>query len=130
MASPNLTLAKASLDPPPAKAFCKPNYSDSAIENYLKSGIYPDGVDKVYKSGLPKKIQIFFVLEGVLLHYVGGKDKRAPRLVVQSEEEQHSLIKVTHDAAHLGRDNDLSQLNERYYWPTMYSQVCEYVSIF
>ncbi len=39
MASPDL--AKASLDPPSAKAFSKPansKYSDSAITNYLKSG--------------------------------------------------------------------------------------------
>ncbi len=132
MASPDPVLAKASLDPPSAKAFSKPansKYSDSAITNYLKSGVYPDGVDKVYKSGLRKRSK-FFVLGGGHLHYVGGKDKRTPRLVVQSEQEQHRLVKVTHDAAHLGRDKVLSQLNEKYYWPAMYSQVCEYVSIF
>ena len=60
---------------------------------------------------------------------VGGKDKKKPRLVVQSEEEKLRLIKTTHDTAHLGRDKILSQLNERYYWPSMYSQVCEYVSL-
>ena len=45
---------------------------------------------------------------------------------MQSEEEQLRFVKTTHDTAHLGR---LSQLNERYYWPSMYSQVCEYVSL-
>ncbi len=117
MASRDPVLAKASLDPPSAKAFSKPansKYSDSAITNYLKSGVYPDGVDKVYKSGLRKRSK-FFVLGGGHLHYVA---------------EQHRLVKVTHDAAHLGRDKVLSQLNEKYYWPAMYSQVGEYVSIF
>ncbi len=55
MASPDPVLAKASLDPLSAKAFSKPansKYSDYAITNYLKSGVYPDGVDKVNKSGL------------------------------------------------------------------------------
>lgn len=131
MASPDPTLAQASLDLPSATAFSKPDskYSDSAITNYLKSGAYPGGVDKVYKSGLRKRSK-FFVLEGGHLHYVGGKDKRTPRLVVQSEQEQQRLVKITHDAAHLGRDKVLSQLNERYYWPAMYSQVCEYVSLY
>ena len=45
---------------------------------------------------------------------------------MQSEEEQLRLVKTTHDTAHLGR---LSQLYEMYYWPSMYSQVCEYVSL-
>ncbi len=42
MASPDPVLAKASLDPLSAKAFSKPansKYSDSAITNYLKSGV-------------------------------------------------------------------------------------------
>ena len=62
------------------------------------------------------------------LHYVGGKVKKAPRLVVKTKKEQDKLIKSTHDAAHLGRDKTRSVLNERYYWPDMYSQVCSYVS--
>ena len=103
-------------------------YQHSEVENYLRSGSYPEDADKRYKSGLRKRSK-FFVLEGGHLHYVGGKDKKKPRLVVQSEEEQLRLVKTTHDTAHLGRDKILSQLNERYYWPSMYSQVCEYVSL-
>ena len=59
------------------------------------------------------------------LHYVGGKVKKNPTLVIQSVER---LIKTIHDTAHLGRDKALSQLTKRYYWPDMYKQVCEYVS--
>jgi hypothetical protein len=63
------------------------------------------------------------------LMYIGGKVKKSPRLVVESEEEQVKLVKTVHDAAHLGRDKILSQLNERYYWPDMYKHVCDYVSL-
>ena len=68
-------------------------------------------------------------MDAGLLHYIGGKIKQRPRLVVQSEGEQLRLIKTIHDTAHLGRDKTLSQLNERYYWPEMYNQVCSYVSL-
>ena len=51
-----------------------------------------------------------------------------PRLVVSEEKEQLRLIQNVHDQAHLGRDKTLSQLNERYYWPEMYKQICTYVS--
>ena len=68
-------------------------------------------------------------MDAGLLHYIGGKVKQRPRLVVQSEREQLRLIKTIHDTAHLGRDKTLSQLNEQYYRPEMYNQVCSYVSL-
>ena len=49
--------------------------------------------------------------------------------MVEGEQEQMNLIRTIHDVAHLGRDKILSQLNERYYWPEMYKQVCDYVSL-
>ena len=45
------------------------------------------------------------------LHYIGGKVKKKPRLVVHSEDEQLKIIKTIHEAAHLGRDKILSQLD-------------------
>ena len=62
------------------------------------------------------------------LHYIGGKVKKKHRLDVQSVDEQQRLIKTIHNAAHLGRDETLSQLNECYYWSDMYKQVGAYVS--
>lgn len=102
-------------------------YSYSDIANYLSSGIYPAGANKATKSGLRKRSK-FFTMEGGHLHYIGGKVKKKPRLVVQSVVEQQRLIRAIHDTAHLGRDKTLSQLNERYYWSDMYKQVCAYVS--
>ena len=58
--------------------------------------------------------------------YIGGKVKKTPRLVVEGDHEQMNIIQRIHD---VGRDKILSQLNERYYWPNMYKQVCEYVSL-
>ena len=102
-------------------------YSFCEIANYLLYGTYPAGANKAAKSGLRKRSK-FFSMEGGHLHYVGGKIKKNPRLVVQSVDEQQRLVKTIHDTAHLGRDKTLSQLNERYYWPDMYKQVCAYVS--
>jgi hypothetical protein len=105
---------------------CSYPYSD--IISYLTSGTYPTGTEKEARNSLRKRSK-FFVMDAGHLHYVGGKVKKKPRLVVQAKKEQVRLIKTIHDTAHLGRDKTLSVLNERYYWPDMYSQVCTYVSI-
>ena len=102
--------------------------SFSDIANYLSHSTYPAGADKFAKCSLRKRSK-FFTMEGGHLHYVGGKVKKNPRLVVQSVDEQQRLVKTIHDTAHLGRDKTLSQLNECYYWPDLYKQVCEYVKI-
>ena len=78
------------------------------ISNYLTSGVYPVGSDKASKRSLHKR-EAYFTMDAGLFHYIGGKVKQRPRLVVQSEGEQLRLIKTIH---HLGRDKTLSQLNE------------------
>ena len=103
-------------------------YSYTAIKDYLADGVYPDGYEKQYKHGLRKRSK-YFILDGGHLMYIGGKVKKIPRLVVEGEQEQMNLIRTIHDVAHLGRNKILSQLNERYYWPEMYKQVCDYVSL-
>ena len=108
------------------KLECSHTYSD--IATYLTSGTYPVDADRALKRSLRKRCA-YFTMDAGHLHYIGGKVKQRPRLVVQSEEEQLRLIQTTHDTAHFGRDKTLSQLSERYYWPEMYSQVCTYVSV-
>lgn len=103
-------------------------YSYTAIKEYLAAGIYPDCYDKQSKHGLRKRSK-YFILDGGHLMYIGGKAKKTPRLVVEDVQEQMKLIRAIYDAAHLGRDKILSQLNERYYWPEIYKQVCDYVSL-
>ena len=100
--------------------------SFSDIANYLSHGTYPAGADEATKSSLRKRSK-FFTMERGHLHYVGGKVKKNPTLVIQSVDEQQRLIKTIHDTAHLGRDKALSQLTKRYCWPDMY-KVCQYVS--
>ncbi len=85
------------------------------------------------KGGVRKRAK-YFVMEGYL-HYIGGKKKQSPRLVICNNSEQLRLINTVHDQAHLGRDKTLShcqfQLTEKYYWaywPSMYEQVGAYVS--
>lgn len=102
------------------------NYSH--IISYLTGGAYPNGADKAMKNSIRKRSK-FFVMEAGHLHYVGGKLKKKPRLVVQDLAEQQRLIETTHNTAHFGRDKTLSVLNERYYWPDMYKQICAYVSV-
>ena len=98
------------------------------LRAYLQSGCYPQDASKNVKHGLRKRAK-YFVLQGGHLHYIGGEKKMKPRLVVSEEKEQLRLIQNVHDQAHLGRDKTLSQLNERYYWPEMYKQICTYVSL-
>ena len=103
------------------------NYSYGAITTYLQSGCYPPNADKQEKHGLRKRAK-YFIVQGGHLHYIGGRKKKSPRLVISEEKEQLRLVQNIHDQAHLGRDKTLSQLTERYYWPEMYKQVCAYVS--
>ena len=100
-------------------------YSHSDIAKYLSSGLYPANADEVTKCTIRKRSK-FFIVEGGHLHYVGGKVKKSPKLVVVNEDEQHRLVRTVHD---LGRDKTLSKLSERYYWPDMYKQICAYVSV-
>ena len=92
---------------------CHQTYVD--IANYLKSGTYPEGADKVQERSIRRRSE-FFTMDAGHLQYIGGKVKQRPRLVQQSEEEQLRLIRTMHNTAHLVRDK-MSQLNGRYYWP-------------
>ena len=58
-------------------------YSLLDIANYISLGTYPGGADKVTKCSIRKGAK----LEGGHLHYVSGKVKKTPRLVVKNEEE-------------------------------------------
>ena len=63
-------------------------YSHLIIENYLKSGVYPDVADKI-QVRIEKEIKVF-LLEGGHVHYIGGKEKTKPKLLVQSEQERQT----------------------------------------
>ena len=59
---------------------------------------------KLLRAAYIRKRSKFDTMEGGHLHYVGGKVKKNPTLVIQSVDEQQRLIKTIHDTAHLGRD--------------------------
>ena len=71
------------------------SYSYSEITAYLQSGCYPQDASKNEKHGLRKRAK-YFVLQGGHLHYIGGKKKMKPRLVVSEEKEQLRLIQNVH----------------------------------
>ena len=60
-------------------------YSD--IAKCLSTGAYSADADKATKGSI-RKCSKFFVLEGGHLHYIGGKVKKSPRLVVHNEDER------------------------------------------
>ena len=51
------------------------------------------------------------------------------RLFVIDKVERERNIITIHDKAHFGRDKTLAQINDKYYWPDMYKEVCAYVSV-
>ena len=68
-------------------------------------------------------------MENGQLFYMGGRGKTCkPRLVIQDTEERQRIVATVHNQAHLGRDKIVSELNMRYYWPNMYTDVSVYVS--
>ncbi len=71
-------------------------YSYTAIKEYLRAVVYPDGYDKQSKHGLRKRSK-YFTLEGGHLMYIGGRAKKTPRLVIEGEQEQINLIRAIHD---------------------------------
>ena len=85
-------------------------FSYGEVHTYLTSGEYPPDCDKNYKRSLRRKAANFKVEEG-RLYYIGNQEKRpgvkqptgVKRIVVESEEEQMRIIRLTHDEAHLGK---------------------------
>ena len=62
------------------------SYTCDDVAAYLTSGTYPPGADKALKRSIRKR-SAYFTMDAGHLHYIGGKGKHRPRLVVQSEEE-------------------------------------------
>ena len=50
------------------------------------------------------------------------------RLFVIDKVERKRIISTIHDKAHFG-DKTITQINNKYYWPDMYKEVCAYVSV-
>ena len=102
----------------------------SEILNYIVHDQYPDAYCKKSKHQLRKRAK-YFTHNAGRLYYVGGRKHSSgqSRFFVIKKVERKRIISTTHDQAHFGRDKTLAQVNNKYYWPDMYNEVCSYVSV-
>ena len=107
------------------------------ILKFLTEKIYPDGLEKDGKRSLRRKSQSYCVHDGRLC-YVGkskGDNVRRTstrRLVVRGKEEMKRVFDECHKSAfggHVGRDNTLTKIKERFFWPGFYKDTANMVSL-
>ena len=104
------------------------------IEKYLRENRYPDGFSKQQKGILRRSCKRFQVdSESNVLYYL-DKEKDGTvkkRVVVRGEEEKLRVFCERHYSnygGHVGRDNTVSKIKDRYYWPEYYKDTIEMVS--
>ncbi len=69
-----------------------------------------------------------FAESGDLLFFVEGE--KPPRLYIPSMNLRSQVLKECHDTpivGHLGRDKTIEAVSRLYYWPTLHTDVVEYV---
>ena len=105
------------------------------LVRYLKDGCYPHEFKKQDKAVLRRLSKSYFYdREKSALFYVdiNNIDKtKFHRLVIQDHEKQR-VFEECHSAnfaGHVGRDNTLKKIKERYYWPDYYKDTLEMVNI-
>ena len=112
------------------------NTTYSEIFNYIVHDQFPGAYCKKSKHQLRKRAK-FFKHNAGRLYYVGGRKDlstgtgqgKLMRLFVIDKVERKRIISTIHDKAHFGRDKTIAQINNKYYWPDMYKEVCAYVSV-
>ena len=97
---------------------------------YLKKKVYPEGFTK-QDITTPRKLAKKFEKLQSLFYVAKEKDGTALRRLVITEEEKARVFEECHSApfsGHAGRDNTLTKIKERFYWPDYYKDTMEMVS--
>ena len=101
------------------------------IMTYLRNSVYPDGFDKQAKSILRRLCKKYaFDEEKNTLFYLEKKDGSTVKRIVIQEDEKLRVFQECHlanFAGHVGRDNTLRKIKDRYYWPEYYKDTLEMV---
>lgn len=104
----------------------------SNLVHYLRDNKYSAGLTKQQRDVLRRcsKQYTFDVQSGSLFYVDLRKDGSTFKRMVIQEHEKVRVFDECHSspfAGHVGRDNTVQKIKERYYWPTYYQDTVEMV---
>ena len=104
------------------------------ILRYLKDQCYPERLqDKSSKKAFRRSLKAYRLHDGKVYYHEAAKENKPAtlRLVPRGEEEMERVFCECHEAqygGHVGRDNTLAKIRQRYFWPGYYNDTLDMVS--
>lgn len=68
-------------------------------------------------------------LTSIAIPFGNADRKEQPRLVIDDKEKRKRIVSTIHDAGHMGIHRTSCLIAKKYYWPGMYKDISDYVSI-
>jgi len=102
--------------------------------HYLRDKEYPEGTSKSEKGVLRRlsKQFTFDVQSGSLFYVDRASDGSTFKRMAIQEQEKARVLEEYHSspfAGHIGRDNTIQKIKERFYWPSYHKDTVEMVSL-